>query len=268
MKKICGIYRIDSLSNGRFYIGQSVDYARRKDHHLRALKLGIHKNRFLQRAWNKYGENSFKFSIILLCERVELTRYEQGFVDILNPEYNLYKICVKSAAGHHLSEETKRKLSACMKGRVMSEETRRKIALKSKIHRHSEETKKKLSELGRGKKLSEEVKRKIGLKSLGNHYALGHIHSPETRKIMSEFQKSQIKSPEHCKKDSEALKKWWSEHKETDHRRRYISKERRQKLSEYNKNRKGIFHHSPETKKKMSESQKRRFAREEESVPS
>lgn len=86
----------------------------------------------------------------------------------------------------------------------------------------------------------------------GNNYRLGKLHTDETKKKMSDSKKGRPKSKEERRKDSEALKKWWGEHKETDHRRREQSPERIAKLIKYNQTR--IL--SEETLKKMSESKK------------
>ena len=48
INKVCGIYKI---SNSKyFYIGLSIDIRNRWKQHLRALKKGVHKNIFMQRA--------------------------------------------------------------------------------------------------------------------------------------------------------------------------------------------------------------------------
>lgn len=62
---------------------------------------------------------------------------------------------------HHLSKETKQKLSEAMKGREVSDETRRKISKARKGKKLSIETRKKLSEAKKGKKLSEEARIKM-----------------------------------------------------------------------------------------------------------
>ena len=58
------IYCIKNKINGKRYIGQTTDYRQRKTNHRYHLKAGSHVNKELQKDYNKYGKNSFKFEII------------------------------------------------------------------------------------------------------------------------------------------------------------------------------------------------------------
>lgn len=64
MEKIIGIYKILNKINNKFYIGSSINIRKRFKEHERCLKLGIHSNKHLQSAWDKYGSNNFEFIII------------------------------------------------------------------------------------------------------------------------------------------------------------------------------------------------------------
>ena len=57
-----GIYKLTNLSNGKIYIGQSVNVEDRIYKHKMALKGNYHKNDHLQKAWNKYGKNSLNLN--------------------------------------------------------------------------------------------------------------------------------------------------------------------------------------------------------------
>lgn len=216
-----GIYKIINYITGDLYIGQTYDFYNRRRHHLLSLRKGIHFNRYLQRAWNKYGGNNFEFVPILICEKNELTYYEQKCVDLFNPAYNICRECVTSTLGFkmpeesvriraiknsgpnnwifgkHQSDEVKRKLSIANTGHKITEETRKKLSIatlnfsdetKEKIRKgltgrhHTEETKRKIGEGNKGKILSEETKRKLSLARTGKHYS---PHSEETKKKMS-----------------------------------------------------------------------------------
>ncbi len=59
-----GIYKITNKVNGYYYLGSSVNTEERKRVHWWALRNSRHENLKLQRAWNKYGEESFEFSVV------------------------------------------------------------------------------------------------------------------------------------------------------------------------------------------------------------
>lgn len=60
---ISGIYKIVCYNN-KFYIGSSINIDKRIKDHIRSLNKNKHHNSHLQRAWNEYGENNFKFEVI------------------------------------------------------------------------------------------------------------------------------------------------------------------------------------------------------------
>jgi hypothetical protein len=80
-----GIYKIENIKNGKFYIGSTNNFKMRKYHHFHQLKVGNHCNNHLQRAYNKYGHKSFKFIIYSPCPIEELKENEQRILDILKP---------------------------------------------------------------------------------------------------------------------------------------------------------------------------------------
>lgn len=53
-----GIYQIKNLETENIYIGSSINISRRISAHKYLLKKGTHHCTFLQRAWNKYGEEN------------------------------------------------------------------------------------------------------------------------------------------------------------------------------------------------------------------
>lgn len=76
-----GVYRITLINDNRCYIGSSVDLGKRVRSHYTDLKSNIHTNSYLQRVWNKYGEDSFIFDILELCDRLEVLDKEQYWID-------------------------------------------------------------------------------------------------------------------------------------------------------------------------------------------
>ena len=83
-EKICGIYKIENLVNGKVYIGSSINIYRRWEEHKTALRHNRHHSYKLQRAWNKHGEQNFKFEItkIFKGKIKELRELEQNYLDV------------------------------------------------------------------------------------------------------------------------------------------------------------------------------------------
>lgn len=89
LPKICGIYKIQNIKNNKMYIGSSNNLYRRYGEHKRHLQLNKHYNRILQNAWNYYGESSFIFSVLILCDYELLSLFETKFIDYYKPDYNI-----------------------------------------------------------------------------------------------------------------------------------------------------------------------------------
>lgn len=58
------IYQIRNKVNNKIYIGSTNNLERRWESHIYQLKNNIHHSIKLQKAWDKYGEDNFEFSII------------------------------------------------------------------------------------------------------------------------------------------------------------------------------------------------------------
>ena len=83
----CGIYCIECLINKYKYIGQSLKIEGRFDQHIYYLNNGIHINKYFQNAWNKYGEENFKFYIIEECSEKDLNKREDFYIKEWNTKY-------------------------------------------------------------------------------------------------------------------------------------------------------------------------------------
>ena len=76
------IYEIRNLVNNKVYIGSTINFKTRKNTHLYELKSNKHESRHLQSAYNKYGAENFKISIIKQFEIdniSELYKYENDY---------------------------------------------------------------------------------------------------------------------------------------------------------------------------------------------
>lgn len=98
MAKI-GIYKIQNTKNDKFYIGSSSNVSKRWAGHRYQLRTETHTNPHLQNSWNKYGESCFIFKILLLCQEFDLLYYEQHYIDLLVPEYNIAKFAGRALVG-------------------------------------------------------------------------------------------------------------------------------------------------------------------------
>lgn len=136
-----GIYKITNTVNGKYYIGSAVSINRRWNVHRSQLRSGKHHSIVLQRAWDKYGESAFKFSVVEYVDRDRLLETEQKYIDALNPcdssvGYNISKmasaVCLKGADnpnyGKPMSDAQKEKLRQALLGHEVSKETRAAIS--------------------------------------------------------------------------------------------------------------------------------------------
>ena len=142
--KLSGVYIITNTVNGNRYIGSSIDIHRRWVTHLRELRKGVHGNEILQRAWDKYGEKAFEFSVLLVCSEHDTLLNEQQFLDAVHPEYNICISVTASMLGRTMSDEHKRNISEARKGYAMSDEQKLKLSEAHKGKNHTEETKAKM----------------------------------------------------------------------------------------------------------------------------
>lgn len=112
--KIPGIYKITNSIDKRIYIGSSSCLRRRKNEHHKKLRKDIHRNPRLQNFYNKYGEESIKFQVILYCSKDSLLKIEQQYLDKLNPFFNICEVAGRTT-GFSFSEEQRKQLSKAKK---------------------------------------------------------------------------------------------------------------------------------------------------------
>lgn len=92
-KSMSGIYCICNIATNEYYVGQSIDLYKRIGEHIRKLRNGEHKYThggitLLQKAWNEYGENNFRFRVLETCEKELLDEKEKFWIDYYQSNYN------------------------------------------------------------------------------------------------------------------------------------------------------------------------------------
>lgn len=153
-----GVYRIVDVETGRFYIGSSVNIAKRWLQHRYRLERGTHPNPIVQALWNA-NPARLRIETIRLCEldKQSILVAEQEALDAAGVGANRMCMNVLAVAGSHLgrkrSEATRAALSASQKGKRHTEEARAKMRAAKLGKPLSESHRKKLGDAARGKKL-------------------------------------------------------------------------------------------------------------------
>lgn len=115
-----GIYRIRHVDSGKCYVGSCASpqgFRVRWNNHTKNLRKNQHHSPHLQRAWNKYGADSFVFEILLYCDPKDCIMYEQIALDHYKPEYNVCPIAGNSLGYKHIDED-KARMSKIAKKRL------------------------------------------------------------------------------------------------------------------------------------------------------
>ncbi|QLG93523.1 GIY-YIG nuclease family protein [Pseudomonas yamanorum] len=181
-----GIYAIQNVISGKRYVGSAVSIRKRWTEHRRDLALGRHKNSKLQRAWNKYGSDQFRFVILehveSLCDLITREQHWMDKLEVVASGFNILPIA-GSCLGRKHSQETRDKIKAAAIGRPFSVENIERLA-----------------EARRGQKQSPEViaKRSAAL--------TGHLVSDETRAKISAANTGKKQPPESIAKRLAAIK--------------------------------------------------------------
>ena len=88
MEKISGVYKIENIITGDFYIGSSKNVKRRWAAHKSPSKWSKCPNNPLYQDMQKYGVDKFDFQILENVEPERLKETEQQFIETLKPTYN------------------------------------------------------------------------------------------------------------------------------------------------------------------------------------
>lgn len=200
-----GIYKITHIESGKTYYGSSQNIEKRWKRHKKELNNNTHHNVYLQRSWNKYGDNAFMFYIVEEVEYNLLLDVEQQYIDGNVDGYNIASACGGDIITNHPNKneiiEKIRKTIHSNIEQMNSEERNKKFGHSGETNgmfgkTHNEETRRKISVATKGKtrnkgipkseaakrKYSEIAKQRIAEKNpfYGKH------HSDETKQILRE----------------------------------------------------------------------------------
>lgn len=137
-----GIYAIRNKLNNCTYVGQTGEnFQRRYWHHRWKLKDNSHDNKYLQNAWNKYGEENFEFYVLeVTSDKSLLDEMEIKYIDKFKSQKSSYNMLLGGGG---------------RRGFAMSEHAKHMVGMKNREHmlgtKHLQSTKEKMSETRRGK---------------------------------------------------------------------------------------------------------------------
>lgn len=132
MTKESGVYCWFNTVDQKRYVGSARSFLDRYWGHVGHLRYGKSHNRYLQEAWDTYGESSFQFVVIEKCEIENLGDREFYWINTYkatdrNYGYNILTIPF-SPKGYKHTPEAREKMSKVLKGRVKSSEHRAKLS--------------------------------------------------------------------------------------------------------------------------------------------
>lgn len=203
-----GVYCIENTVNNRKYIGQSIHLETRKDEHFKALRRGNHFNKYLQHAFDKYGEENFVFRVLEECTSDELSGREIFWISKFGGSCSnlLYNLAPGGHVtdgennpnyGKHWSEEWRSEQSKRMKDYFSNPKNHPMYG-----KHHSEDTVNKIRESLSGRKQPDEINSKRS-STMKAHFEngmvpsfLGRKHTDETKAKLREISSNHRHSDE------------------------------------------------------------------------
>ena len=187
------IYKIRNVVNNKFYVGSTIHKKVRFREHRKQLRKGRHHCKHLQAAWNKYGEECFKFEVV---EEVSSDKSLVAAENIWLSQHVGEAYCYNSGRSADAPWRGGEKEKHPRFGKTLDPEQRAQISASLKAYYaadpynhprlgclHSEETKAKISAARKGKMVGEE------------HYRYGKTVPDDVRKKIGDAQRGVAKKP-------------------------------------------------------------------------
>ncbi len=186
------IYKVKNKITGKVYIGKTIKgFSTRKNQHINDALRGS--TYIFHNALRGYGKDKFEWEILrVVFTHTKLNELEKNYIaeyksNDKNFGYNM-TAGGEGSAGYCPTEETRKKVSESLKGRIPWNKGKSGW---NKGFKMSDESKLKMSIAKKGKKLSEEHIKNITKATKGrNNPMYGKHHSAETRRKLSEAIKS------------------------------------------------------------------------------
>lgn len=164
----CGVYKLYHISSpDEIYIGSTTRATGRKGNigfavrfagHRNSITRGTHASKRLIELCKCHGVDGLKMAIIEVCLPSVARDREQYYIDLMKPSLN-QTVSAYNSLGYRHTKYAKEIMSATRKGRVLSEETKQKVsaALKGKMPRnlsllHGKKSRQKVANKLRGRK--------------------------------------------------------------------------------------------------------------------
>jgi group I intron endonuclease len=213
MKKRSGVYLIESLVDGKCYVGSSINPHRRWNEHRRELESGRHCNKHLQKAWDKYGAVSFRHVMLEYCEVDALPEREGWWIVLLGTANKKRGFNQGGCVRGVISDELRERRRAVMMGKRILPEG----------YTHSESTRAKMSATHKKMPIPAHLiqkgdtvppERRAQMSAISKRRPLpegmmqrGGVHALETRAKMSAAGKGRKLSEAECQRRSETRRK-------------------------------------------------------------
>jgi hypothetical protein len=131
---ITGIYKITNKVNGKYYMGRAKNLNDRWRNHYNLLLKNNHGNRYLQREWNKYKANAFRFILVEQVSFEKLYSTDQKYLDMAKQDKKYVYNMVFISEGGEMTDDMKKVISEKAVKRY-----RENPKLKSEISRKAKE---------------------------------------------------------------------------------------------------------------------------------
>lgn len=116
------IYAIENTTNNKKYVGSTTNPSHRWLNHKSDLRLSTHRNRHLQKDWNAFGADNFKFEIIKEIKNDDNRFQQERAVIVENRSFTRdhgYNLTLPTENGGSIAfEETRIRMSAASKGKT------------------------------------------------------------------------------------------------------------------------------------------------------